>query len=133
VSLVYFSTFEPINLTPNSVMQKAGVHMLYDTASNPRLPSLYICPAANVLLRAPLIPCCAHAVRHPSPGQSKGTGWTELARAAHPPPPCYCCGVALLLRLLARHHRPPANSAYRPDDGRSPARAPRALATMPTA
>ena len=49
VSLVYFSTFEPINLTPNSVMQKAGVPMLYDTASNPRLPSLYICPVANVL------------------------------------------------------------------------------------
>ena len=57
VSLVYFSTFEPINLTPNSVMQKAGVPMLYDTASNPRLPSLNICPAANVLGRAPLIPC----------------------------------------------------------------------------
>ncbi len=37
VSLVYFSTFEPINMTPNSVMQKAGVPMLYDTASNPRL------------------------------------------------------------------------------------------------
>ncbi len=33
VSLVYFSTFEPINLTPNRVMQKAGVPMLYDTAS----------------------------------------------------------------------------------------------------
>ncbi len=25
VSLVYFSTFEPINLTPNSIMQQAGV------------------------------------------------------------------------------------------------------------
>jgi hypothetical protein len=49
VSLVYFSTFEPINLTPNSVMQKAGVPMLYYTASNPQLPSLYICPVANVL------------------------------------------------------------------------------------
>jgi hypothetical protein len=59
VSLVYFSTFEPINLTPNSVMQKAGVPMLYDTvtASNPRLSSLYIGPVANVLGRAPLIPC----------------------------------------------------------------------------
>ena len=49
VSLVYFSTFEPINLTPNSIMQKAGVPMLYDTASNQRLPCLYICPVANVL------------------------------------------------------------------------------------
>ena len=66
VSLVYFSTFEPINLTPNSVMQKAGVPMLYDTASNPRLPSLYICPAANVLLRAPLIPCFIDGNTHPT-------------------------------------------------------------------
>ena len=55
VSLVYFSTFEPIELTPDSIMQRAGVPMLYDSASNPRLPCLYICPAANVLVRAPLI------------------------------------------------------------------------------
>ena len=57
VSLVYFSTFEPIKLTPDSVMQRAGVPMLYDSASNPQLPCLYICPVANVLGRAPLIPC----------------------------------------------------------------------------
>ena len=52
VSLVYFSTFErqiePIKLTPDSVMQRAGVPMLYDSAINPRLPGplpcLYICP-----------------------------------------------------------------------------------------
>ena len=37
VSLVYFSTFEPIELTPDSIMQRAGVPMLYDSASNPRL------------------------------------------------------------------------------------------------
>ena len=36
-------------------------------------------------------------VRHPSPGQSKGTGWTELARAAQPPPPC-CFAPALPCR-----------------------------------
>ena len=66
VSLVYFSTFEPINLTPNSVLQKAGVPMLYDTASNLRSPSLYICPAANVLLRAPLIPCFIDGNTHPT-------------------------------------------------------------------
>ena len=53
VSLVYFSTFEPIELTPDSIMQQAGVPMLYDSASNPRLPCLYICPVANVLGRAP--------------------------------------------------------------------------------
>ncbi len=66
VSLVYFSTFEPISLTPNSVMQQAGVPMLYDTASNPRLPSVYICPAANVLGRAPLIPCFIDGSSHPT-------------------------------------------------------------------
>ena len=38
-------------------MQRAGVPMLYDSASNPRLPCLYICPVANVLGSAPLIPC----------------------------------------------------------------------------
>ncbi len=48
-SLVYFSTFEPIDLTPDSITQRAGVSMLYDSASNPRLPCLYICPLANVL------------------------------------------------------------------------------------
>ena len=57
VSLMYFSTFEPINLNPDSIMQQAGVPMLYDSASSPRLPCLYICPVANVLGRAPLIPC----------------------------------------------------------------------------
>ena len=53
VSLVYFSTFEPIELTPDSIMQRAGVPMLYDSASNPRLPCLYICPVANVLGELP--------------------------------------------------------------------------------
>jgi hypothetical protein len=59
VSLVYFSTFEPIALTPDSVrvIQQAGVPILYDSASNPRLPCIYICPVANVLGRAPLILC----------------------------------------------------------------------------
>ncbi len=40
VSLVYSSTFEPIALTPDSIIQQAGVPMLYDLASNPRLPCL---------------------------------------------------------------------------------------------
>jgi hypothetical protein len=66
VSLVYFSTFEPIELTPDSIMQRAGVPMLYDSASNPRLPCLYICPAANVLVRAPLIPCYIGGNRYPT-------------------------------------------------------------------
>ncbi len=44
VSLVYFSTFEPIDLTPGSIMQRAGVPMINDSAINPRLPCFYICP-----------------------------------------------------------------------------------------
>jgi hypothetical protein len=34
VSLMYFSTFEPIDPTPDSIMQRAGVPMLYNSASN---------------------------------------------------------------------------------------------------
>ena len=63
---MYFSTFEPIDLTQDSIMQRAGVPMLYDSASNPRLPCLYICPVANVLGRAPLIPCFIDCNRHPT-------------------------------------------------------------------
>ena len=66
VSLVYFRTFKPIKLTPDSIMQRAGVPMLYDSASNPRLPCLYICPVANVLGRAPLIPCFIGGNSHPT-------------------------------------------------------------------
>ncbi len=40
--------------------------MLYDSASNPRLPCLYICPVANVLGRAPLIPCFIGGNRYPT-------------------------------------------------------------------
>ena len=66
VSLVYFSTFEPIELTPDSIMQRAGVPMLYDSASNPRLPCLYICPVANVLGCALLIPSFIGGNQHPT-------------------------------------------------------------------
>ncbi len=61
-------TFEPIKLTPDkgSIMQQAGVPMLYDSTSNPRLPCLYICPVANVLGRAPLIPCSIGGNSHPT-------------------------------------------------------------------
>ncbi len=50
---MYFSKFEPINLTPDNIMQQAGVPMLYDLASNLRLPCLYICPIANVMGEPP--------------------------------------------------------------------------------
>jgi hypothetical protein len=57
VSLAFFSTFEPVNLTPDSVMQREGVPMFYDSASSSTLPCLYICPVRNVLGRVPMIPC----------------------------------------------------------------------------
>jgi hypothetical protein len=56
VSLVFFSTFEPISLTPASCMQKNGIPMLYEQASS-QLPSLYVCLLENVLGRVPMIPC----------------------------------------------------------------------------
>ncbi len=63
---VYFSTFEPIVLTLDSIKQQAGVPMLYDSANNPRLPCLYICPVANVIGRAPLILCFIGGNSHPT-------------------------------------------------------------------
>ena len=56
LSLVFFSTFEPISLTPDSCMQRKGVPMLYERAAS-QVPSLYVCPVENVLGRVPLIPC----------------------------------------------------------------------------
>jgi hypothetical protein len=40
--------------------------MLYDSASNPLLPCLYICPVTNVLGQAPLIPCFVGGNSHPT-------------------------------------------------------------------
>ena len=56
VSLVFFSTFEPISLTPDSCMQRKDVPMLYERAAN-QLQTLYVCPVENVLGRVPLLPC----------------------------------------------------------------------------
>ncbi len=83
VSLVYFSTSQPINLTPGSVMRRAGVPMLYvsDSASNPRLPCLYICPVTNVLGRAPVIPCFVGGNSHPPIQHSFKDDW-HLGRAS---------------------------------------------------
>ena len=55
-----------IRTCPDSVIELAGVPMLYDSASNPRLPCLYICPVANVLGRTPLIPCFIGGNSHPT-------------------------------------------------------------------
>jgi hypothetical protein len=40
--------------------------MLYDSASNPILPCLYICPVANVLGHASPIPCFIGGNSHPT-------------------------------------------------------------------
>ena len=78
LSLVFFSTFEPINITPHSVMQRNGVPMLYDTASSSNLPSLYICPVSNVLGRVPLIPCFIAGNKHPTLPHSNVAGQREV-------------------------------------------------------
>jgi hypothetical protein len=56
VSLVFFSTFEPISLTPDRCMQRKGVPMLYERAATV-LQTLYVCPVENVICSLPLIPC----------------------------------------------------------------------------
>ena len=48
VSLVFFSTFEPLSLTPDSCMQRNGIPMVYERAAS-QLPTLYVCPVENVL------------------------------------------------------------------------------------
>ena len=53
---MFFSTFEPISLTPNSFMQRSGIPMVYERAAS-QLPTLYVCPVKNVLGRVPLVPC----------------------------------------------------------------------------
>ena len=42
VSLAFFSTFEPINLMPDSIMQRQGVPKLFDSGSCAAPPSLYL-------------------------------------------------------------------------------------------
>ena len=39
LALVFFSSLEPITLTPGAVTQRNGVPMLYDTASSSNLPA----------------------------------------------------------------------------------------------
>ena len=63
VSLVFFSTFEPISLPRDSVMQRNGIPMLYERAAS-QLPTLYVCPVENVLGSAPLLPCYIMGNKH---------------------------------------------------------------------
>ena len=73
LALVFFSTFEPITLTPDAVTQRNGVPMLYDTASSSsNLPSLYLCLARNVLSRVPLTPCFVRGNKTPTLPNSFG-------------------------------------------------------------
>ena len=66
VALVFFSTFEPITLSPDHIMQAdKQVPMLYKR-SDKELPTLYICPVENVLGRVPLIPCYMKGNTHPT-------------------------------------------------------------------
>jgi hypothetical protein len=72
LSLILFSTFEPINITPNSLMQRNGVPMLFDSASSTNLPSLYLCRSCHVLGRVPLMPCYVRGNPHPTLPNSFG-------------------------------------------------------------
>ena len=72
LALMFFSTFEPITLTPGAVTQRNGVPMLYDTASSTNLPSLYLCLARNVLGRVPLTSCFVRGNRTPTLPHSFG-------------------------------------------------------------
>ncbi len=88
VSLMYFGTFEPIDLTLDSIMQRAGVLMLYDSASNQHLPCLYICPVENLLGCSPLIPCFISCNSHPNDStqlQGRLASWKRLRRHAAGP------------------------------------------------
>ena len=90
---MYFSTFEPIDLTPDSIMQQAGVPMLYDSASNPRLPCLYIHPveSAAPVTRRPRHPPAwtdsdlAASARGGRPQPSESVQVTGLTRISRPP------------------------------------------------
>jgi hypothetical protein len=83
VRLVFFSTFEPIRLKPNSVMQSNGVPMFFDSASSTNLPSLYICRAEKVLGHVPLMPCYIcnwdGATADSSVGRGNGSRLCELS------------------------------------------------------
>jgi hypothetical protein len=83
-SLVFFSTFEPISLTPDSCMQEKGVPMLYERSATV-LPSLYVCPVENVLGRVPLIPCYLKGnTRNTIPYRYRGAIPAEAAADSRP-------------------------------------------------
>ena len=66
VSLAFFSTFEPVEFTRGSIMQRQGVPMFYDSASCTAIPSLYICHVKNILGRVPMMPCFVEGNTQPT-------------------------------------------------------------------
>ena len=83
-SLVFFSTFEPISLTPDSCMQRKDVPMLYERSATV-LPTLYVCPVENVLGRVPLIPCYLNGNTHNTiPHKYRGAIPAEAAADSRP-------------------------------------------------
>ena len=63
LSLVFFNTFDPIQLSPESVMHEKDIPMLWEDAPS-QIPTMYICPVSNVLGRIPLIPCYMDGQKH---------------------------------------------------------------------
>ena len=82
-SLIFFSTFEPISLTPDSCMRKDGP-MLYERSATV-LPTLYVCPVENVLGRVPLIQCYLNGNTHNTiPHKYRGYIPAEAAADSRP-------------------------------------------------
>ena len=65
LSLVFFNTFDPIQLSPESVMHEKDIPMLCEGAQS-QIPTMYICPVTNVLGRISPIPCYMDGQKHPT-------------------------------------------------------------------
>ena len=63
LSLVFFNTFDPIQLSPESVMHEKDVPMMCEDAPS-QIPTKNLCPVTNVLGRIPLIPCYMDGQKH---------------------------------------------------------------------
>ena len=63
LSLAFFSTFDPIELSPQSVVHEKVVLMLCEDTPS-RISTMFICPVTNVLGRITLIPCYMDGQNH---------------------------------------------------------------------
>jgi hypothetical protein len=63
LELIYFSLFEPLNVTPQHPLQKAGVEMLYEPSP---VPCVYVGFIKHTLCRVPLMPCFLHGNETPT-------------------------------------------------------------------